>query len=233
MRFLFVSLLMLISAACSPIASDSQESVPAEAEILATGLRIPWDINKTSDGFYISERTGTIVHLPTDGTLTRQQINFAEPLSAVSEAGLLGFVLKSDFPDSQEAFAYYVYEQDEAPFNKIVTLKLQDDVWHKRAVHLDGVPTGPVHHGGRLALSPEGTLFASIGDASEAELAQEPDSLNGKILRLNRAGEFEINSSGHRNPQGFAWHEGVMYAAEHGQSANDEINIIKEGHNYG
>ena len=38
----------------------------------------------------------------------------------------------------------------------------------------------------------------------------------------------------HRNPQGLAWDKkGVMYASEHGQSANDEINIIEEGKNYG
>lgn len=41
-------------------------------------------------------------------------------------------------------------------------------------------------------------------------------------------------SYGHRNPQGLAWStEGVMYATEHGQSANDEVNEIIAGANYG
>jgi len=56
----------------------------------------------------------------------------------------------------------------------------------------------------------------------------------GKILRYGEDAKFHIFSYGHRNPQGLAWDsQGVLYASEHGQSANDEINIIIEGNNYG
>ena len=106
--------------------------------------------------------------------------------------------------------------------------------WHENKILLDGIESGPVHHGGRLALSTEGVLYATIGDSANPDSAQEHDSFNGKILRLNDREPFEIVSIGHRNPQGLAWDEnGVLYASEHGQSADDEINIIKEGNNYG
>ncbi|MDF2927066.1 MAG: quinoprotein glucose dehydrogenase [Paenibacillaceae bacterium] len=41
-------------------------------------------------------------------------------------------------------------------------------------------------------------------------------------------------SYGHRNPQGLTWlPDGRMYASEHGNRANDEINLIEAGQNYG
>jgi glucose/arabinose dehydrogenase len=77
-------------------------------------------------------------------------------------------------------------------------------------------------------------LYATIGDAANPNLAQDPQSKNGKIIRLNADNQWETVSLGHRNPQGLAWTEdGVLFASEHGQSAKDEINKIVEGQNYG
>lgn len=74
-------------------------------------------------------------------------------------------------------------------------------------------------------------------------LAQDVNSLAGKVLRINKDGSIpednpfgnEIYSYGHRNPQGLAWHPitGDLYATEHGAVRNDEINIIIKGKNYG
>jgi glucose/arabinose dehydrogenase len=88
-----------------------------------------------------------------------------------------------------------------------------------------------------------------MGDAQEASRAQDPASLNGKILRLNRDGTFPsdnpfpgspVYSFGHRNPQGLAWQPGTgrLYATEHGPSGfveccRDELNFIEPGKNYG
>lgn len=112
-------------------------------------------------------------------------------------------------------------------------MKLEGDAWSETAILLEDIPTGNVHHGGRLEFDEDGTLFATIGDASDPDLAQDPDAVNGKILKLNESGVFETYTLGHRNPQGIAWHDGDMFVAEHGQSANDEINQIEEGKNYG
>ncbi|WP_342636684.1 PQQ-dependent sugar dehydrogenase [Rhizobium leguminosarum] len=65
----------------------------------------------------------------------------------------------------------------------------------------------------------------------------------GKILRMTIDGKVPddnpfpgsyVYSLGHRNPQGIAWSpDGRLFVAEHGQSANDEINLIVAGQNYG
>lgn len=223
---------ILLLASCNNSAADPEKAT-APFEEIATGLETPWAINKIGDEFYISERTGNIAYIDKDGKMTRQEVNFSDKLSSASEAGFLGFVLKQDFENSQEAYGYYVYERNGKDFNKIITLVLENGKWQEIQVLLEGIPTGNVHHGGRLVIDENGTLFAAIGDASTPELAQDLGSVNGKILKLNSFNEFEIYSSGHRNPQGITWDEDIMYASEHGQSANDEINIIEEGNNYG
>ena len=52
-----------------------------------------------------------------------------------------------------------------------------------------GIPLGAIHDGGRLAFGPDGMLYASTGETGNAELAQDRDSLGGKILRLTPEGK--------------------------------------------
>ena len=222
---------------------DEQEASarPLKGEVLATKLEIPWSINKLEDIFYLSERRGTITKVDS-GEQTRQKVMLEKPLSLASEAGLLGLVLAPDFEETGRAFGYYTYE-DNGQFNRIIELILADDQWRETKVLLDQIPSGNFHHGGRLAIGPDGKLYATAGDASEPELAQNLESLGGKILRLNLDGSVPednpfdgsyVYSYGHRNPQGLAWAEdGTMYASEHGPNAHDEINLIEAGRNYG
>ncbi len=113
---------------------------------------------------------------------------------------------------------------------------------------LEGVRSGQVHDSGRIAFGPDGRLYMSTGDAGEPELAQDPDSLNGKFLALTPAqyrGKRHVRpaiiSSGHRNAQGFDWEPGTdrLISTEHGPTGFDgpegwdEVNAIVQGANYG
>lgn len=57
---------------------------------------------------------------------------------------------------------------------------------------------------------------------------------DGSVPQDNPFGNY-VFSYGHRNPQGLAWHQETkqLVSTEHGQSKNDEINIIERGQNYG
>lgn len=221
---------------------DNQERKETKGiETVAQGLDTPWSIAKSDDVFYLSERPGKIIKI--DGNKkTEQQVDLDKEVSTAAEAGLLGFVLAPDFKDSQEAYAYYTYE-DNGQFNRIVKLKLENDTWKEEEVLIDKIPSGQYHHGGRLKIGPDDKLYATTGDASDEQNAQDKDSLGGKILRINLDGSKPkdnpmsnsyVYSYGHRNPQGLVWTpDGQMFASEHGNQANDEINEIKKGHNYG
>lgn len=231
-RYLIITACLLLSG-CGFLERKPSEE-PESFKEVATNLQIPWAINTIDNEFYISERVGTIAHVQADGTVEHQKVEFSSPLANISEAGLLGFVLKPTFAESKTAFAYYNYDNGNGPFNRIVTLKLEDNVWKEIEVHLDEIQTGNVHHGGRLEIGPDNLLYATIGDASNPQVAQDPRAKNGKIIRLNTENQWETVSLGHRNPQGLAWSEdGVLFASEHGQSSKDEINQIEQGNNYG
>ena len=87
-----------------------------------------------------------------------------------------------------------------------------------------------------------------MGDAGASGLAQDLSSPAGKVLRVTRDGSPApgnpfpgtlpgslIYTYGHRNPQGLAWQAGVAepFITEHGPSANDEVNHLRAGGNYG
>lgn len=166
-----------------------------------------------------------------------------EELSNALEAGLLGFILDPNIDDDKEALAYYTYERENGPTNRIVRLAFEENQWVEQNVLLDNIPSGNIHHGGRLAIGPDDKLYVTTGDAAVPELSQDVHSLAGNILRMNLDGTipednpFEdsyVYSYGHRNPQGITWLEdGTMYSSEHGNQANDEINVIESGKNYG
>jgi glucose/arabinose dehydrogenase len=84
------------------------------------------------------------------------------------------------------------------------------------------------------------------GDAAIGTVPQDPTSLGGKILRVNRRGagvagnpggalDPRIYSYGHRNVQGLAFRSGTgrPFSVEHGPDRDDEVNRPEAGRNYG
>jgi PQQ-dependent dehydrogenase (s-GDH family) len=81
---------------------------------------------------------------------------------------------------------------------------------------------------------------------TEAEIRRHDwSTYQGKILRINLDGSIpgdnpvihgvrsHIYSYGHRNPEGMVFDGDKLYASEHGESVDDELNLIQPGKNYG
>lgn len=103
--------------------------------------------------------------------------------------------------------------------------------------------------GGRLTFSRDGEVaYFTVGEfgwngwhsdgrhpLSSVALAQYSEADQGKILEISLATEETRHFSiGHRNAQGITVDlEGRIWSVEHGPRGGDELNLIRDGENYG
>ena len=162
----------------------------------------------------------------------------------LGEDGLLGFALSPNFTENHLMYAYYTYANGNKIFNRVIMLKEIADKVVDSKVIIDAIPAAEFNNGGRIKFGPDNKLYVSTGDAMMPNLAQDLNSLAGKILRINPDGTIPRNNPlsgspvyayGFQNVQGLAWHPRTnrLYALDESRSGNDEINIIKPGGNYG
>jgi glucose/arabinose dehydrogenase len=183
----------------------------------------------------VTERNSARVLL-LDGGRT-QVAGTVDQVLAEGEGGLLGLAVQSPTPD--RVYAYYTAATD----NRVVVFDFDGRQLSNERTILGGIPKGFIHNGGRIAFGPDGYLYVATGETGQPDLAQDPQSLAGKILRINRNGkppatnpdpQSPVWSLGHRNVQGLAWDSaGQLWASEFGQEDVDELNLIEPGKNYG
>lgn len=226
------------------------ELVKYELEIVAQDLYVPWSIVFSSPKrILVSERSGIIRQI-IDGKLQPSPLVQFNEVAAQSEAGLMGMALDPNYEENSFLYACLAYQKENKLANKIVRLiDKQDQILVDKTI-IDNIPAAQLHAGCRVKFGPDQKLYITTGDATQKELAQNLDSLAGKILRIDPDGSIPednpfpnspIYSYGHRNPQGLAWQpeSGLLWETEHGPSGfdgpggGDEINIIKPGGNYG
>jgi len=206
-----------------------------ETEILVQGLDTPWGIAFLPDDTMIfTERSGRVSLIKNGQQVIVGNIEVSER----SESGLLGVAVDPAFDKNKFVYLYYTHQGG----NRISRFTLQETL-EEETILLDNIPHARFHDGGRIKFGPDNKLYVTTGDATNPSSAQDLKALAGKILRMNKDGSIPednpfnnyVYSYGHRNPQGIAWHPVTkeLYAAEHGPTRNDEINLIVKGGNYG
>jgi glucose/arabinose dehydrogenase len=78
------------------------------------------------------------------------------------------------------------------------------------------------------------SVYVTVGDLGYSEIDNRSKRGDlGSIFKLTSKSTVRI-SQGHRNPQGIVlFDQKTLVAAEHGPRGGDEINVIKEGGDYG
>ena len=212
-------------------------------EPVVTNLEIPWSIAFAPDGrLFVTERPGRVRIIDVTGRTSELALSMDDVYSE-GEAGLLGLALDPQFAQTRFVYLYYSARAGGGAVNRVVRYREAGSRLAERAVLLDGIPAAQIHDGGRIRFGPDGLLYITAGDAANTSLAQDLGSFAGKILRINRDGTTPrenpfgspVYSYGHRNPQGLDWHPatGQLWAVEHGNVGNDEVNAIDAGANYG
>ena len=180
---------------------------------VARGLEVPWALAWDPAGaLWFTQRTGKLTKL-------NGPSRDIAGVSPAGEGGLMGLEI-----DKQgRVFVMYTAAQD----NRVVRLEADGS----QKVLVSGIAKAAIHDGGRLRFGPDGTLYASAGDAGQTNLAPNPSSLNGKVLKVDTdAGGATVFSRGHRNPEGLCFDAGGRFlSTEHGPTGNDEVNVLSAG----
>lgn len=214
--------------------STSSNETGFGTEVIAQNLEVPWAIAFLPDDRLIFTERGGDINIIDKGIVENVgKIN----VTANGESGLMGIAVDPNFNQNHYIYLYYTSENN----NRLSRFFLNETLTNE-TILVGNIPAASIHNGGRLKIGPDGKLYATTGDAGNSALAQDPNSLGGKILRLNLDGSIPsdnpfgsyVYSYGHRDPQGITWGPtGIMYSSEHGESANDELNIIVKAGNYG
>ncbi|MEK7617017.1 MAG: PQQ-dependent sugar dehydrogenase [Patescibacteria group bacterium] len=206
---------------------------------IASGLEVPWALAFLPDqNILVTERAGR-VRLIKDGKLQEKSVANIS-VKQIGESGLHGIAIHPEFNTNHFVYLYYTYSAgNNNSLNRVSRFIFEDNILKDEQIIVDKIPGAVFHDGGRIKFGPasqgepDGHLYITTGDALNPSLAQNKNSLAGKILRF-KGDQVEVYSYGHRNPQGITWdNNGNLWETEHGQSATDEVNLIEAGKNYG
>jgi aldose sugar dehydrogenase len=227
--------------------------------VITKGLVQPWSMAFLPDGdILVTERPGRL-RLVHHGVLQPEPIAGLPPIYARGIGGLMDIALDPRF--AENSLIYFTYIKPPAtgetdPNDRRAapgTLMLARGRWTGSAIadFHDIFTAVQANAPSRIIFGRDGMLYMSVasGDPPAADLAQDPNSLAGKVLRLRDDGTVppdnpfvgragyrpEIYTLGHRVPLGLAINPGTgeIWECENGPNGGDEVNILEAGKNYG
>ncbi|MFH8773183.1 PQQ-dependent sugar dehydrogenase [Streptomyces sp. NPDC017958] len=220
---------------------------PSGISTLADKLTNPWGISflpKTKNALVTERYTSAVWLVKSDGSKkkvgTVPNTVRPDPDPAMADGGLLGVAPSPTWNGTTDKDVFFVHTV--ADGTRVVKMRFDGTSLSGYTVVLSGIKRGGDHNGGTIAFGPDGYLYVTTGDAHHSSLAQDKNSLNGKILRITKSGAAapgnpfgnRVYSYGLRNPEGLAWDaRGRLWAADIGHTKWDELNLLSKGGNYG
>jgi len=211
----------------------------------------PTRILVTEKGGFAGIQNASVRVVEDERLLDRRLITFGN-VQTGGERGLLGVTLDPDYQDNRQVYVYYTRGDRTNVVVRFTDGRLGQNGDDDAQVVIDDLPSDVCgnHQGGSIAFGPDGMLYVSVGDnGCDACNSQRAGTLAGKILRYTREGGIPPDNpfaglafpssaffaTGLRNSFDFTFHpqSGEIFATENGPSANDEINRILPGRNYG
>lgn len=232
-------------------------------EKMAGGLDEPLFLVSAHDGtgrLFIVEQAGKIKTMKNRQIDQKLFLNIRDRVKSGGELGLLGLAFHPQFKTNRKFYLNYTTKtrglktrisEFRVPNNKT------DKTEKTERIFLEFDQPYSNHNGGHLEFGPDGYLYIGVGDGGSAgdphRHGQNLSTLLGSILRIDvnhprtyripkdnpfvktNEARGEIWAYGLRNPWRFSFDPLTkkLYAADVGQDAWEEINIIQKGKNYG
>jgi glucose/arabinose dehydrogenase len=261
----FVVTALLLSL---PVAAAAQMRAQVVAQGLSNPVAFVVDPGDPSL-FYVVEQRGTIRTVRNGTVADTMFLDLRSSVSTGGERGLLGLAFP---PDAIESRRFFVNFTNQDGHTVVARFTRRSDGQADPASRFDLMWPGgrrfieqpfSNHNGGHLAFGPDGYLYIGLGDGGSGgdpmHLAQQPDSLLGKMLRLDVdvpdsdgrgyrvpednpfvdrqpiAALGEIWAFGLRNPWRYSFDDwrrggtGALVIADVGQTAREEVNWEPRG----
>ncbi len=233
-----------------PWVFDTAEQHKIRVSVVTNGLSHPWAMAFLPDGgMLVTERPGRL-RFVRDGVLDPHAVSGVPQVRTDGNGGLMDVALHPQFADNRLVYLTYTKPVGNgmgAP--ALARGRLEAGVLTDiRDLLVTDAFEGNSGLNGRVAFGRDGKVYMSTG-GNVGNVAQDPTSLRGKILRLNDDGSVprdnpfvghadyrpEIYTLGHRNTLGLIVQPdtGVLWNHENGPNGGDEINILLPGRNYG
>lgn len=229
-------------------------------KLITQELNGPWGIefidNKRA---LITGKTGELYWIEIGKPAVKKITGLPKTYASDMVGGMMDLALDPEYAKNGWIYIAHSYSTDSNPnknspgMTRIIRGKLKDFKWVDEQVlfqvHDSLQVTGGMRWGSRLLFDKEGYLYFTIGDMNRGDDSQILSRPSGKIFRINKNGSIPTDNPfygkneylqaiftwGNRNTQGLAQHPetGVIYSSDHGPRGGDELNIIKNGANYG
>lgn len=228
---------------------------------VATGFDQPIFLDRVpdSDRVFVVERGGLIRLLdPASGAIAATPfLDVRNQISTDGERGLLGFTTASDYPATGNFFVFLTNPQGAIEIRRYRRSAGNPDIADATSGDLILTiphPTYNNHYGGWIGIGPDNLLYIATGDGGGSgdpdNNAQNPNSLLGKILRLDPAGDDfpadpardyripaanpfaggggarEVLALGLRNPFRASIDGAGLFIGDVGQNAIEEIDLL-------
>jgi glucose/arabinose dehydrogenase len=193
-----LALLALVSTSCSH--APARAATALTTVRVASGLSNPvWVTSPPGDPrLFIVEKIEPDLHgyikiLKNGNLLPTPFLVTPSTLPTYTEQGLLGLAFAPDYATSRRFYIYYTDLDNSCVLERRHASASNPDVADTTREELLRIYHWNLNHnGGWLAFGPDGKLYLSIGDGGgggdPGNRAQSPDSLLGKILRLDVSG---------------------------------------------
>jgi glucose/arabinose dehydrogenase len=203
-----------------------------------------------------SSCAGCILVLQDGAPLAQPFLDLRAVTDTTGEGGLLSLAFDPDYAANGHFYVYRTNANHDIVVERYTVSSERNvaDAGSRLEIIRIAHPLYTNHVGGQLAFDPDGYLTLGTGDGGGGGdpngNAQNPDSLLGKLLRLdvraasaaepyrippsnpwqNTAGHrAEIWASGLRNPWRFSYAGNRLYIADVGQAAFEEVDLVPSG----